>query len=85
LDVLEAEPPSADDPILKLDNVILTPHALCWTNQCFAGIGVADVRAVTDLQHGRVPNGVVNREVLNDPRFRARLSKFREKFAALAQ
>jgi hypothetical protein len=46
---------------------------------------VADVRAVTDLQHGRVPNGVVNREVLNDPRFRARLSKFREKFAALAQ
>jgi hypothetical protein len=70
---------------LKLDNVILTPHALCWTNQCFAGIGVADVRAVTDLQHGRVPNGVVNREVLNDPRFRARLSKFREKFAALAQ
>ncbi|GIS88236.1 MAG: hypothetical protein CM1200mP18_09460 [Gammaproteobacteria bacterium] len=24
---------------LKLDNVILTPHALCWTDQCFAGMG----------------------------------------------
>ena len=29
--------------LCKLDNVILTPHALCWTDQCFAGNGAADV------------------------------------------
>jgi phosphoglycerate dehydrogenase-like enzyme len=85
LDVLETEPPAADDPILKLDNVILTPHALCWTDQCFAGNGAADIKAVIDIQHGRVPRGVVNRKVIDDSRFRARLAHFRERFAASAQ
>jgi phosphoglycerate dehydrogenase-like enzyme len=84
LDVLETEPPAADDPILKLDNVVLAPHALCWTDQCFAGNGAADVKAVIDIQNGRVPRGVVNRKVLEDSRFRARLAGYREKFAASA-
>ena len=64
--MLEKEPPDADDPILKLDNVILAPHALCWTDQCFAGNGAADVKAVLDVQHGREPRGVVNRDVLDE-------------------
>jgi phosphoglycerate dehydrogenase-like enzyme len=80
LDVFEQEPTDPDDPLLKLDNVILAPHALCWTDQCFAGNGAADVRAVLDIQHGRVPRGVVNREVLDQPRFRARLEGYRRRF-----
>ncbi len=74
LDVLEQEPPDADDPILKLDNVILAPHALCWTDQCFAGNGAADVKAVLDVQHGREPRGVVNREVLSSDVWTKRLA-----------
>lgn len=80
LDVLEEEPPQADDPILKLDNVILAPHALCWTDQCFAGNGAADVRAVIDVQHGREPRGVVNREVLASDQWRRRLAEFGRRF-----
>ena len=80
LDVLEKEPPDADDPILKLDNIILAPHALCWTDQCFAGNGAADVRAVLDVQHGRVPRGVVNRDVLELAIFRQRLEDNRRRF-----
>jgi D-3-phosphoglycerate dehydrogenase len=80
LDVLEKEPPDADDPILTLDNVILAPHALCWTDQCFAGIGAADVRAVLDVQHGREPRGVVNRAVLSSERWQRRLADYRARF-----
>jgi len=80
LDVLEQEPPDADDPILKLDNVILSPHALCWTDQCFAGNGAADVKAVLDVQHGRNPRGVVNRQVLDMNIWKARLDTFGRRF-----
>ena len=81
LDVLEQEPPDPNDPILALDNVILTPHALCWTDQCFAGNGAADVRAVLEIQHGREPRGIVNRAVLASPIWQNRLARFREQFA----
>jgi len=81
LDVLEQEPPDPNDPILKLDNVILAPHALCWTDQCFAGNGAADVRAVLDVQHGREPRGVVNRAVLASDDWRRRLDDYRARFA----
>jgi phosphoglycerate dehydrogenase-like enzyme len=80
LDVFEQEPTDPADPLLTLDNVIVAPHALCWTDQCFAGNGAADVKAVLDIQHGRVPHGVVNREVLDSPRFKARLEDYRSRF-----
>ena len=82
LDVLDPEPPAADDPILKLDNVILAPHALCWTDQCFAGIGAADIKAVLDVMHGRDPVGIVNRPVLSTPAWHRRLEGYRTRFAA---
>ena len=80
LDVLEQEPPEPDDPILKLDNVILSPHALCWTDQCFAGNGAADVAAVLEVQHGRTPRGVVNRAVLETPLWQQRMAAFANRF-----
>ncbi len=80
LDVLEQEPPDPRDPILKLDNVILTPHALCWTDQCFAGNGAADVRAVLDVRYGREPHLVVNKAVLATDGWKKRMADFRARF-----
>jgi D-3-phosphoglycerate dehydrogenase len=82
LDVLEREPPDPDDPILALDNVILAPHALCWTDQCFAGNGAADVKAVLEAQRGRTPRGVVNRAVLETDVWKKRLEELGRRFGA---
>jgi phosphoglycerate dehydrogenase-like enzyme len=80
LDVFEVEPTDPADPIFKLDNVIAAPHALYWTDQCFAGNGAADIKAVLDVMKGQVPRGVVNREVLERPGFKAKLAAFGKKF-----
>jgi phosphoglycerate dehydrogenase-like enzyme len=79
LDVFEVEPCPGDEPILQLDNVIVTPHALCWTDECFAGNGAADVRAVLEVRQGRVPTGVVNREVVDQDAWRAKLEALRDR------
>jgi phosphoglycerate dehydrogenase-like enzyme len=80
LDVFETEPTDPNDPLFKLDNIIVAPHALCWTDQCFAGNGAADVRAVLEVQHGRTPRGVVNRDVLEQARFKSKLEAYGKQF-----
>ncbi|MBA2590156.1 MAG: dehydrogenase [Alphaproteobacteria bacterium] len=78
LDVLEQEPPDLADPILALDNVILTPHALCWTDQCFAHQGALDIQAVLEYCDGRVPTGtIVNRAVIDSKIWAERMSALR--------
>ena len=81
IDVFEQEPPDADEPLLALDNVIVTPHALCWTDQLFAGSGAADVRAAMAVMEGRVPGGIVNRDVVDRPGWKAKLAEYARGFA----
>jgi D-3-phosphoglycerate dehydrogenase len=78
LDVLEQEPPDLSDPLFALDNVILTPHALCWTDQCFAHQGALDIQAVLEYCDGNAPSGtIVNRSVLDSQAWRERLAALR--------
>jgi D-3-phosphoglycerate dehydrogenase len=71
LDVFEQEPTPADNPILKLDNVIVTPHALCWTDELFGNIARTAIGAVLAVHNGRRPPFVVNPQALAHPRARA--------------
>jgi len=68
LDVFEQEPVLPDDPLLQLDNVILAPHAICWTDECFRLNGRAAIRSLIDVARGIVPTPVVNPEALSHAR-----------------
>ena len=61
------EPTPRDNPILALDNVIVTPHGLCFTDECFTGIARNTFEAVRALADGVAPKYVVNREALKHP------------------
>jgi D-3-phosphoglycerate dehydrogenase len=75
LDVFESEPIAPDDPLLSLENVIVAPHALCWTDECFRGMGRGACASILDVAAGRVPPHVVNREAADHPRLRTRLGR----------
>ena len=73
LDVFEQEPIGADHPLVKLDNVILTPHSICWTDEFFRNNAESAFRAIVAVARGETPTYVVNRDVLKHPDVHARL------------
>ena len=75
LDVFEEEPTPAANPILRLDNVIVTPHSLCWTDELFGNIARTAVGAILAVQAGRRPQFVVDPAALAHPRAAAWLRK----------
>jgi phosphoglycerate dehydrogenase-like enzyme len=76
LDVFEHEPLPPDDPLTKLDNVILTPHWLASTSDVWQATGRATAEGMLRAAAGQVPDNVVNPEVLNNPAFRDKLARF---------
>jgi len=60
LDVFEQEPVDPANPLLSMDNVIVTPHALCWTDECFDAIAREGLGCVAAFARGEPPKSMVN-------------------------
>jgi phosphoglycerate dehydrogenase-like enzyme len=75
LDVFEQEPTPADNALLKLDNVIVAPHALAWTDELFGNIARTAIGAVLAVHNGRRPQFLVNPAALAHPRAKAWLKE----------
>ena len=76
LDVFEKEPIDPNDPLLSLDNVILSPHGLAWTEEIVRDNGMEACEHILSLARGEVPDGLVNPAVLENPAFREKLQSF---------
>jgi D-3-phosphoglycerate dehydrogenase len=61
LDVLEQEPPDPANPLLRLDNVVVTPHIAGYSDEYLEASWRLSVEAVLALAEGRRPRSVVNR------------------------
>ncbi len=77
IDVFPVEPPPADDELFGLQNVIVTPHALAWTDSLMRDNGREAFTNVLSISRGEIPGGVVNRDVIARPGFQKKLDRFR--------
>ncbi|MBI1282587.1 MAG: dehydrogenase [Anaerolineaceae bacterium] len=78
LDVFEVEPLPADDPLTKLDNVLLTPHWAPATSDIWTAGGLLMAQCMLDAAQGKIPPNVINKSVLDSAKFQAKLARFVE-------
>ena len=78
LDVFEVEPLPAGDPLVALDNVILTPHWSASTIDVWQATARTMALGMLRALRGELPENIVNPDVLEQPRFQQNLLQFAE-------
>jgi D-3-phosphoglycerate dehydrogenase len=74
LDVLPKEPPDLTDPLLLHPRTIITPHAAFNSEESLIELREKAATQMADVLLGRLPNHIVNREVLEQDNLRARFN-----------
>jgi len=64
LDVVEGEPIDERHPLLGYENVLIVPHIAAYTRESLQLMGEKMVSDVESVTQGKVPEEVVNKEVL---------------------
>jgi len=64
LDVMEKEPPDWEDPLLKLDNIIITPHSSFYSEESYVELKTKVAQAVLSVLKGELPRAIVNPQVV---------------------
>ena len=77
LDVFETEPLPADSPMRQLDNAILSPHGLAWTEELARDNGMEACDNILAIARGEAPTTIVNKEVTKRPGFQSKLARYR--------
>ena len=60
LDVMDVEPPSPDNPLLKDERIIVTPHAAFFSEDAVHDVRVRGAEAIVDVLQGRIPKHPAN-------------------------
>lgn len=60
IDVLELEPPASDSPLLKLDNIILTPHSAYRSEESMARCRTIVAEEIVRVLQGGEPRSLLN-------------------------
>jgi len=64
LDVMEKEPPDWGNPLLKLDNLIITPHISFYSEESYIELKTKIADAVLSVLKGGLPRVMVNPQVV---------------------
>ena len=75
IDVFEKEPTPIDNPLLKLDNIIVAPHTLGHTEEIRSNMINELVEQISQLIRGEAPKASPNRQVWEQPGFQSKLKR----------